>query len=75
MLVEERGSSSRRRSDRDLRARIVEAAADEPPVVVDQRDHVAGTGLALDAIDGVLVDPGVPEPQRSRAALPQHDAR
>ena len=68
-------SRARAQPHRDLRARVVEAAPDEAPVVVGQRHHVAGPGVALDPIDGVRVHPGMPEPQRPRTPLAQEHPR
>ena len=76
--ADEEGSVNRlvgpgEQANRDLRARVVDAAADEAAVVIDQRDHASWLGLAVDVVDGVGVDPRMAEPQRTGPPSAQHD--
>ncbi len=61
-------------AQRDLRARVPDAPADEAALMVDDRDHIPGRRLALQPLHGVAVGPGMAEPQRSGPALAQDQA-
>jgi hypothetical protein len=66
---------ARQHTHGDLRLRVVEAAPDKAPLVVDHVDHVAGLDLAADLVDGLRVQPWVAEPQRLGASALDLHAR